>query len=199
MNIDYLSDILKNDGLAVIPTDTVYGLVGDATNEEVINKIFDLKQREKEKPLLILISNLDMLNHYVENISKIELKIINHFWPGPLTIIFANKKNLSDTLTSGKKEIAIRMPNNRDLLDLINKLNKPIIATSANIAHKKTITSIDLLEDSIKNNIDYIYDGGYLEDIPSTIIKVSDNKVDIIREGIIAHEIKNFIEEKISW
>lgn len=199
MNIDYLSDILKNDGLAVIPTDTVYGLVGDATNEEVIKKIFDLKQREKEKPLLILVSNLDMLNHYVENISKIELKIINHFWPGPLTIIFANKKNLSDTLTSGKKEIAIRMPNNKDLLNLINKLNKPIIATSANIAHKKTITSIDLLEDSIKNNIDYIYDGGYLEDIPSTIIKVSDNKVEIIREGIIAQEIKSFIKEKISW
>lgn len=198
MNIDYLSDILKNDGLAVIPTDTVYGLVGDATNEEVIKKIFDLKQREKEKPLLILVSNLDMLNHYVENISKIELKIINHFWPGPLTIIFANKKNLSDTLTSGKKEIAIRMPNNKDLLNLINKLNKPIIATSANIAHKKTITSIDLLEDSIKNNIDYIYDGGYLEDIPSTIIKVSDNKVEIIREGIIAQEIKSFIKEKIS-
>lgn len=199
MNIDYLSDILKNDGLAVIPTDTVYGLVGDATNEDVINKIFDLKQREKEKPLLILVSSLDMLNHYVENISKIELKIINHFWPGPLTIIFANKKNLSDTLTSGKKEIAIRMPNNKDLLNLINKLNKPIIATSANIAHKKTITSIDLLEDSIKNNIDYIYDGGYLENIPSTIIKVSDNKVEIIREGIIAQEIKSFIKEKISW
>lgn len=198
MNIDYLSDILKNDGLAVIPTDTVYGLVGDATNEEVIKKIFDLKQREKEKPLLILVSNLDMLNHYVENISKIELEIINSFWPGPLTIIFANKKNLSDTLTSGKKEIAIRMPNNKDLLNLINKLNKPIVATSANIAHKKTITSIDLLEDSIKNNIDYIYDGGYLEDIPSTIIKVSDNKVEIIREGIIAQEIKSFIKEKIS-
>lgn len=198
MNINYLTEILKNGSLAVIPTDTVYGLVGDATNEDVIKKIFQLKQREKEKPLLILVSSLDMLNHYVENISKIELEIINHFWPGPLTIIFANKKNLSDTLTSGKKEIAIRMPNNKDLLNLINKLNKPIIATSANIAHKKTITSIDSLEDSIKNNIDYIYDGGYLEDIPSTIIKVSDNKVEIIREGIIAQEIKSFIKEKIS-
>lgn len=195
MDINVLVDILKNGGLAVIPTDTVYGLVGDATNEEVIRKVFDLKQREKEKPLLILVSSLDMLNRYVENISKMELEIIDKFWPGPLTIIFANKKNLSDALTSGKKEIAIRMPNNNHLLDLINKLNKPIIATSANIAHKKTITSINLLEDSIKNKVNYIYDGGYLEDIPSTIIKVLDNKIEIIREGEITQNIKNFIKK----
>lgn len=192
MDVNSLVNILNNSGIAVIPTDTVYGLVGDATNENVIKKVFLIKQRENSKPLLILISNFDMLKKYVKNISSLELGIINKFWPGPLTIIFQNKKNLSDVLTANKSEIAIRMPNDERLLDLINKLDKPIIATSANIAHKKTITSIDLLEDKIKNNVDYIYDGGFLEDNPSTIIKVIDNKVIIVRDGIISKDIKNY-------
>lgn len=192
MDINSLVDILNNGGVAIIPTDTVYGLVGDATSENVIKKVFLIKQRENTKPLLILISNFDMLKKYVKNISPLELEIINKFWPGPLTIIFQNKKNLSDLLTANKSEIAIRMPNDERLLDLINKLDKPIIATSANIAHKKTITSIDLLEDKIKNNVDYIYDGGFLEDNPSTIIKVIDNKVIIVRDGIISKNIKNY-------
>ena len=192
MDINSLVDILNDEGIAVIPTDTVYGLVGDATSENVIKKVFEIKQRENTKPLLILISNFDMLKKYVKNISPLELEIINKFWPGPLTIIFQNKKNLSDLLTANKSEIAIRIPNDERLLDLINKLDKPIIATSANIAHKKTITSIDLLEDKIKNNVDYIYDGGFLEDNPSTIIKVIDNKVIIVRDGIISKDIKNY-------
>ncbi len=194
MDINSLVDILNNGGVAIIPTDTVYGLVGDATSENVIKKVFLIKQRENTKPLLILISNFDMLKKYVKNISSLELGIINKFWPGPLTIIFQNKKNLSAILTANKSEIAIRMPNDERLLDLINKLDKPIIATSANIAHKKTITSIDLLEDKIKNNVDYIYDGGFLEDNPSTIIKVIDNKVIIVRDGIISKDIKNYFD-----
>ncbi len=194
MDVNSLVNILNNSGIAVIPTDTVYGLVGDATNENVIKRVFLIKQRENSKPLLILISNFDMLKKYVKNISSLELGIINKFWPGPLTIIFQNKKNLSDVLTANKSEIAIRMPNDERLLDLINKLDKPIIATSANIAHKKTITSIDLLEDKIKNNVDYIYDGGFLEDNPSTIIKVIDNKVIIVRDGIISKDIKNYFD-----
>lgn len=193
MDINYLVQILDDGEIAVIPTDTVYGIVGDVTNENTINKIYSLKQREKNKPLLILVSSLEMLSKYVEDISSLELEIINNFWPGPLTIIFNNKKNLSDTLTAGKKEIAIRMPDDKALLDLINKLGKPIIATSANIAHQKTITSVDLLENSIKDNISYIYDAGYLEDKPSTIIKCENNNVIFIREGIIFKDIKEFL------
>lgn len=194
MDINYLVKLLNNDGVAIIPTDTVYGLIGDATNEEVINKIFEIKHREKNKPLLILVSNIEMLNNYVKNISDLEREIINKFWPGPLTIIFNNKKNLSNNLTANKNEIAVRMPNNKVLLELINKLNKPIIATSANIANKETITSIDLLEESIKNKIDYIYDGGYLEDIPSTIIRVLNEKIEIVREGLISKDIIDYIK-----
>lgn len=193
MDINYLVQILDDGEIAVIPTDTVYGIVGDVTNENTINKIYSLKQREKNKPLLILVSSLEMLSKYVEDISSLELEIINKFWPGPLTIIFNKKKNLSDTLTASKNEIAIRMPDDKALLDLINKLGKPIIATSANIAHQKTITSVDLLENSIKDNISYIYDAGYLEDKPSTIIKIENDNVIFIREGIIAKDIKEFL------
>ncbi len=180
MNINYLVNILNKGELAVIPTDTVYGLVADATNINAIKKIYNIKKREETKPLLILVSNLKMLQEYVEAISDLEWKIIDKFWPGPLTIIFSQKKNLDNMLTANKNEIAIRMPNNKELLELINKLNKPIIATSANISHQKTITSIDLLEDSMKNELSYIYDGGYKEDIPSTIIKVEMIKLSLL-------------------
>jgi len=196
MDINYLVNILNIGELAVIPTDTVYGLVADATNIKAIKRIYDIKKREKTKPLLILVSNLKMLQEYVEGISALEWKIIEKFWPGPLTIIFSKKKNLDNMLTANKEEIAIRMPNNKELLELINKLNKPIIATSANISHQKTITSIDLLEDSMKNELSYIYDGGYKEAIPSTIIKFENNKIIFIRDGLLSKKIKNFLKEK---
>lgn len=196
MDIDLLVKILNEGKLAIIPTDTTYGLIADATNEEAINKVFEAKKREKNKPLLILVANLSMLKKYIKELKPLEEEIIKEFWPGPLTIIFEKNEQLSNTLTAGQKGIAIRLPDNPKLIELITKLDKPIIATSANIAGEKTITSIDMLEEDILNKISYIYDNGKMNDIASTLIKVEKNQILFLRDGLLSPKIKDKLKQK---
>ena len=88
MNIDELVNILKAGKLAIIPTDTIYGIVADATNEDAIKKVYEVKQRDYNKPLIILVSSIKMLKNYVKDISSIEENLIKKYWPGKLTILF---------------------------------------------------------------------------------------------------------------
>lgn len=196
MDIDLLTNILKDGKLAIIPTDTIYGLIADATKEDAIKKVYEAKKREKKKPLIILVSSISMLKEYVSEISILENSLIQEFWPGPLTIIF-KKKNLSDTLTGGRKEIAVRLPNNHDLLKLIEKLNHPIIATSANLSGEKAITNISLLKSEIREKVSYIYDVGTMNEVASTLIKVENNKIIFIREGTLTEKIKEKFSQNI--
>lgn len=186
---------LKEGKIAIIPTDTVYGLVGDATNESVIKKIYEVKKRDKNKPLLILVSDLEMLKDYIKSLNALEEKIINKFWPGPLTILLSKNENVSNTLTSNKDSVGVRLPDKEDLRYLISKFGKPIIATSANITGKETITNVSELEPAIKDNVDLIIDDGTINAISSTIIKVQDNKIIFVREGLLTNDIKKEFAE----
>lgn len=190
-----LLETLKEGKIAIIPTDTVYGLVGDATNESVIKNIYEVKKRDKNKPLLILVSDLEMLKDYIKSLKDLEEKIINKFWPGPLTILLSKNENVSNTLTSNKDSVGVRLPDKEDLRCLISKLGKPIIATSANITGKETITNISELEPAIKDNVDLIIDDGTINAISSTIIKVQNNKIIFLREGLLTNDIKKEFAE----
>ena len=189
MDTDKIANIINNGGIVIIPTDTVYGISCDATNIESVNKVYELKNRDYSKPMIVLVSSPTMLKKYCKNITELENKLIETYFPGELTIILKKNSLIPDIVTSGKEEVAIRIPNNKDLLSLIDKLNRPIISTSANISQKEVITSPSLLEDSIKNNVDYIYDDGYINNLPSTIIKVENNKINILRDGILKEDI----------
>lgn len=191
MDVDKLIRVINNGDLAIIPTDTVYGIIGDATNLKVIHKIFEVKNRDYSKPLILMVSSIKMLERYVDCISDLERKLIDRYWPGKLTILFHKNNNVSDLITSGSELVGIRYPDNKDLVELIARLDKPLISTSCNISNKNVITSIDMLDDKIKNSVDYIYDGGNLSDISSTVLKVN-NKIEIIREG----ELSSIIREE---
>jgi len=183
---DELLDIVKKGGIAIIPTDTVYGIVCDALNEESVRRVYEIKNRDYSKAMIILVSDEDMLKKYVSNISPLEQEIINKYWPGPLTIIF-KKKNIPNIVTSNTDEIGIRMPKDEALINLIKRLDKPIVATSANISSQKTITNVSLLEKEIKDLVYDIEDDGTIENESSTIIKViNNNEVKIIRHGKLA-------------
>ena len=137
-----------------------------------------------------MVSSIEMLKKYVKNISDVEKRLIEKYWPGRLTILFKRNNKISDLLTNSGDYIGIRLPDNKELCKLMNMLNKPLVSTSANISDNMTITEISMLEDELKNSISYIVDGGILDDLPSTLIKVEDEKIIFLREGELASNIR---------
>ena len=195
--INKIIDVLSKGEIAILPTDTVYGLTGDATSLKAIKLANDIKKREKSQPLLILVSSIDMLKKYTKNISDLELEVINKYWPNKLTVLFEKNDLLSDELTASSPYVGVRMPDNKLLLDIMNKYNKPLLSTSANIHSKDVITKISLLEDEMRDSISYIYDAGELSTTASTLIKIENGKIKILREGELASQILKDFESII--
>ena len=195
--INKIIDVLSKGEIAILPTDTVYGLTGDATSLKAIKLANDIKKREKSQPLLILVSSIDMLKKYTKNISDLELEVINKYWPNKLTILFEKNDLLSDELTASSPYVGVRMPNNKLLLDIMNKYNKPLLSTSANIHSKDVITKISLLENEMRDSVSYIYDAGELSTTASTLIKIENGKIKILREGELASQILKDFESVI--
>ncbi len=193
--IDELLDILNKGELAILPSDTVYGIHADATNIDAIRRVDEVKH--SNKPHLILVSSIKMLEEYTEKINDLQKQLINKYWPNTLTILFKKNNKISDELTKNSEYIAVRMPNNKFLLDLINKFGKPLISTSANITNHEVITSVELIEEELKSKISYIYDAGTLGNTSSTLIKVENDKIIFLREGLLAGKIKEDFKKYI--
>ncbi len=183
-----LSNILINGGVGIFPTDTVYGIGCNAFDDLAIKKLFDYKKRDLSKPINVLISNKKMLDKLVNNISDIEQKLMDSFWPGALTIVFKKIPNVSDLLTAGLDSIGVRMPNNQICLELIDNVGLPLATSSANISNEPPITYInENLIKNFNNKVDFILDFGKIDTIlPSTIVRVNDDKINILREGPIS-------------
>ena len=125
MNKEELLNVLRNGEVAILPSDTVYGLFGDACNTSTIKKIDTIKG--SNKPHLIVVSSIDMLKKYVKNLTPLHEKVMNKYWPNTLTILFEKNDLISDELTKGSPYIGIRMPNNKFLLDIICEFGKHLI------------------------------------------------------------------------
>lgn len=194
MNIELVANEIDKGELVVLPTDTVYGIVGDATNLEVIHKVYNVKRRDYSKPLILMVSSIDMLLRYVDDINDLERKLIDKYWPGKLTILFKKNDNVSNLITSGSDLVGIRYTDNKSINELIDRLDRPLISTSCNISSKEVITSIDMLEEDISKYVSYIYDGGVLSDTSSTIVKVVNDNIEILRDGELASVIKKDFE-----
>lgn len=188
-NVNIASDILKNGGIGIFPTDTVYGIGCDFQNITSLKKIFEIKERNFNKPINILVSNKEMINKLVKDINPIEKILIDNFWPGPFTIIFNKTSLVPDILTSGLNTVGIRMPKNNICLDLIDEFGSPLATSSANISNENPTSVIDEnLIKNFENKVDFILDSGKIDGgIPSTIVRVeNDNKINILREGPIS-------------
>lgn len=178
---------LRKGSVGVFPTDTVYGIGCDALNLQALERLYNIKQRPLNKPINILVSNIDMVNKFVKCINPIEQKLIEKFWPGDLTIIFNKSDIVPDLLTSNLDTIGIRMPNNKVCLDIIDKLGNPIAMSSANISNESPDTNIENLLSDFNNKVSFIINSGDLKDgTPSTIVKVENNNIKLIREGKIS-------------
>lgn len=198
------AESIKEGKLVLFPTETVYGIGANALNEKAVRDIFIAKGRAQDNPLIVHIANIDMLNKLVKNIGNIELKLMQTFWPGPLTIVLEKKSIIPDIITGGLNTVAIRMPSNVIARKLIEYSQCPIAAPSANISGKPSGTIIEDIIDELDGKVEYIIDSGKVDiGVESTVIRVVDNVVHILRPGKITPEgIENlgydvFIEKQI--
>ena len=184
ITIKEIAQNIKKGKIAVFPTEAVYGIGTNGLDEDAIGKLFKLKKRPKEKPISLLVSDIDMINKVAKDISETEYNIIKRFMPGPLTIILRKKEIVPDILTNGSKFVGIRIPDNEIAFTGI-----PIATTSANISGKESNTNIKDIMLEFKEKVDYYIDGGRSKlGKASTVIKVEDNKIKILREGSITKE-----------
>ena len=188
-NINEASNIIKQGGLVLFPTETVYGIGASGLNSNAVEKIYKAKGRKSDNPLILHISNIDMLDMLAKDITNLEYRLMNNFWPGPFTIILNKKDIVPDIVTGGLNTVAVRMPSNKIALELIQSANVPIAAPSANISGKPSGTNINDIYEELKDKIDYAIDGGKCEvGLESTVVNVEQNTVRILRPGKITKE-----------
>ncbi|PID58166.1 MAG: threonylcarbamoyl-AMP synthase [Ignavibacteriae bacterium] len=187
-NIDFAVKLLRAGNLVAFPTETVYGLGADGLNEIAVSKIFEVKKRPQFNPLILHISSLDMLkeiawfNNDFHNLTE-------KFWPGPLTLVLKKKKVVPYIVTSGLDTVAVRIPDNKIALQLIEKLGRPIAAPSANMFKKLSPTKAEHVAKQLGNNVKLILDGGNCKiGVESTIIEIKNNKKYYLRPGGVSKE-----------
>ena len=195
---------INNGNLVLFPTETVYGIGANALNKEAVSKIFKAKGRAGDNPLIVHISNINMLDKLVKQPNQIEKKLMENFWPGPLTIILNKKEIIPNIVSAGLKTVGIRFPSNKIAQELINFCGCPIAAPSANISGKPSGTKIEDIIEELDGKVDYILDGGMVDiGVESTVIIVINEEVHILRPGKITKEdieklgIKVKIEKQI--
>ncbi|MEQ9302634.1 MAG: L-threonylcarbamoyladenylate synthase [Marinoscillum sp.] len=180
-DIDKAAALLKTGQLVAIPTETVYGLAGNALDESAILEIFKVKKRPKFDPLIAHTDSLDKVRSYVTHIPEPALKLADAFWPGPLTILLNKKSHIPDLLTSGLSAVAVRMPRHKIVEELLGKLDFPLAAPSANPFGYVSPTTAGHVNDQLGAQIPYILNGGPCDvGIESTIIGFDDQERPII-------------------
>jgi len=195
-DINKCVDIINNGGVVILPTETVYGIGCSCFNEDSIKRLYEIKKRPYNKPISVLVSNIDMINKVAKNISDKEKMVINHFFPGPLTIILEKNDNVPNILTSNGNTIGVRMADNKLINEIIDKVDIPLAVSSANESGMDANINIDNIYEIFKDKVDYYIDGGTSRiGVASTVVRIKDDEVIILREGIIT---KSDIEKVIN-
>lgn len=181
--------IVSRGGVIAYPTETIYGLGADATNEQAIRRIYDIKGRDFKNPISVIIGELRDVYPLTRKVTSSAQKLMDAFWPGPLTIIFEAADNVSRLLTANTGRIGIRLSGHSGARKIALKTGKPLTSTSANLAGAPECADAAAVMDQIGGKIDAVIDLGKTAGAPaSTIIDVTDEKPVILRTGVITCE-----------
>lgn len=176
---------LKNDGIIIFPTDTVYGIGCNCFSEKAIERIFDIKERSKRNPINVLTNNVEKINYVAKNINKKQEELINKYMPGALTLILDKKEEVPKILTANLNTIGVRIPNNKIALEILENFKNPLATTSVNISNNVPGIELEDFIEVFKDKVDIIINGGKSKiGIASTIINLDkNNKINILRQG----------------
>lgn len=181
---------LKDNEVVAFPTETVYGLGANAFSDEAVRKIFEAKGRPSDNPLIVHIASQEQLDEFVEDIPEYAIALINHFWPGPLTLVLKKKgEKLSDLVTAGLDTVGVRMPDHPIALALLKEANVPVAAPSANRSGKPSPTQASHVYYDLQGRISGIIDGGQTGvGVESTVIDCTTKIPTILRPGGVTKE-----------
>lgn len=186
-------DLINKGGIGVLPTDTVYGIHGLALNKRVVNRIYKIRKRNPKKPFIILISSIADLNHFKIKLEKKTQLFLKRIWPGKISVILHCQHSEFFYLHRGTNSLAFRMPKKKSLLALL-KQTGPLISTSVNPEGQKPASSIAEAKKYFHNQLDFYMDQKYLKSPPSTLIKIENGVVTILRQGSAILQPKHYID-----
>ena len=196
--IERAGEILKKGGLVAFPTETVYGLGGDATNPEASHKIYSAKGRPSDNPLIVHITNMNALEEMVEEVPQTARLLAERFWPGPLTMIFRKNEKIPYETTGGMDTVAVRMPSDPIARALIDASTGYIAAPSANTSGRPSPTQAEHVAQDLSGKIDMIIDGGPVHiGLESTIIDLTEDVPMILRPGYITLEMMRGVLDQV--
>jgi L-threonylcarbamoyladenylate synthase len=196
--IEEAGRVIRNGGLVVFPTETVYGLGANALDRYAVKKIFEAKGRPQDNPLIVHIAEFEDLIPLVSEIDDLARRIMKRFWPGPLTVILKKSALVPDVTSAGLGTIGIRMPSNKIAREIIKAAGVPVAAPSANISGRPSPTDVNRCVEDLSGKVDYIIGGSSCEvGLESTIIDCTVYPPCILRPGGITLEMLKEIDENI--
>jgi L-threonylcarbamoyladenylate synthase len=172
--------ILKEGGIGILPTDTIYGLVGSALKKETVERIYKVRKRERTKPFIVLISDVEDLKIFGIKLKPFQKELIKKFWPGPYSLIFDCKSKKFEYLHRGKKSLAFRVPKSTWLRKLLKEVG-PLVAPSANFAKMPFATTIEEAKNYFGNKVDFYMNAGKIKNNPSRLIDIRKKQFKILR------------------
>lgn len=187
--IKYAAQVIEEGGLVAFPTETVYGLGANALNKAAVEKIFTAKGRPSDNPLIVHVADKESVEKLVSRIPEKAVKLMDTFWPGPLTLVMDKQSNVPDIITAGLDTVAIRVPSHPIALALIRAAKLPIAAPSANISGKPSPTDSKHVINDLDGKVDVIIDGGFSNiGVESTVVDMVVEPPMLLRPGGITLE-----------
>lgn len=179
-------EIILNGGVIAFPTETFYGLGADAFNDHALRRILEIKGREEGKPLLLLLAEKSWVGPLVKRIPPLAQKLMDEFWPGPLTLVFEAQGHILPTVTAGTGKVGLRVSSNSLTRTLVQAVGKPVTGTSANLSGQPSLSTPEEVLEALGKRLDGILDGGKTTGgVGSTVLDVSEYPPLLIREGAI--------------
>jgi L-threonylcarbamoyladenylate synthase len=194
-NLSAAVQVLKGGDVIVFPTETLYGLGADALNDAAVEKVFQLKGRDPRNPIPVLVADQKMLHTLVAKIPTVAQKLMDRYWPGPLTLVLPGRKNIPKPLCNPTGGIAVRISSQPIAALLIKGLGRPLTATSANPSGKEPARTLQEAKTYFADRVELFVDGGTLTSKSgSTVVEVIEDNVKVVREGeISASELQRFL------
>ena len=188
-SVNQASEILKSDGIVAVPTETVYGLAASAYSDSAIKAVFDAKGRPQDNPLIVHISNLDMLKDVACDIPDAAYRCAEKFWPGPFTMVLPKGDKIASSVSAGLGTVAVRFPSEKTICDIISKSKLPLAAPSANTSGKPSPTTATHVIDDLDGKIDAVVIGSdCVVGVESTVVSLVGDKPRLLRPGAVTPE-----------